>query len=265
MMDGTQMTQQTQGADVIEQDIVQTQNEISDTVNELQGKLQPQQLLRQVVGNPQEVPGQLFDAVKRNPLAAGLVGIGTLWLLSGKEAKLPTFKRGSSSKETSSYDAHLASVVRYDGESEEIYQDRIDAARASYLGVEKSDDEQPHGFRARLDKLTEGLRSKASSLTPDSLSGLTGTVKDRSRGVRDWSKGKHNETPVAVGLAVAAAGAVVALALPKTQIEREKLGSLGEAAMAKAAGLKDQALEAAGHKLDGSDQAGAGSTKQMAG
>lgn len=151
------------------------------------------------------------------------------------------------------YDNHLASITRYEGEEDETYQDRLDTARASYLGVERSNNEAPHSFRERLNSLTQGLREKASSLSGGNgnpLNGFGAAIKERGQGARRWSVAKHDEAPLAIAIAAAAAGALAGLALPKTQLEREKLAPLRDGVVAKASELKDQALEAARTKLD---------------
>ena len=196
------MTEENPGADVIEKDIVQTQNDMSDTVNELQEKLQPKQLLQQFVGNPKEVPAQVLEAVKRNPFAAELIGVGALWLVSGKTAKMPSFKRKPSAVP-----------------ADESFETTTSQG----------------GYRQRL-------------------SGLTASVKERSRSARDWSVAKHDETPYVTAIVAAAAGAIAALALPKTQIEREKLTPFRDTAVNKAAELKDQAIEMAQTKLGAATQ-----------
>lgn len=242
------MTQQNPGADMIEYDIVQTQNDMSDTVNELQDKLQPRQLLRQFVGNPQEIPTQVFDAVKRNPVAAGLIGVGAVWLLSGNQPKMPNFKRRS--KTMSGHDEQIASVARYGGESEELYQARCAAARGDYLGVTRGTDEDAQSYRGRLDERAEGLGGK-SKTGQGRIAAIGSAIKDRSRRTADWSTQKHAQAPLGMGVAAVTTGALFGLALPKTQIEREKLGPLHDTAIAKATELKDQALQAAGDKLGG--------------
>lgn len=252
------MTDSNPNADVIEKDIVRTQNDISDTVNELQEKLQPKQLLRQVVGDPQQVPTQLFDAVKRNPVAAGLIAVGALWLLSGNQPKMPKMPKLKSGKKTRSYDEHVASVVRYEGESDEVYQTRLDIARGEYFDTSRGSDEHASSFRQRLDGLTQGLRDRAKSVggnTGDRISGLRSSIGDRSRSAASWSSAKHSQDPFATGIAAAAAGAIAGFSLPKTQVEREKLAPLRDTAMAKATELKDQAMQLASEKL-GSDTGG---------
>ncbi len=240
------MTQDNVGADMIEKDIVRTQNDISETVSELQEKLQPQQLLRTVVGDPQQVPSQLFDAVKRNPAAALLIGIGAVWLLSGHQPKMP--KLGRNGKNGQDFvDQQFASIPRYEGESEEIYQARLATARDNHAA---SSDE---GVRGKIGGFTQGLRDKAKQLGGGSLTlgEAKSAIATRGRSAAAWSSAKHDQEPLVTAVGAVAIGALAALAIPKTKVEREKFAPLRETAMSKVAGIKEQALQAAGEKLSG--------------
>ena len=63
-------------ASEIEEDIVQTQNSISDTVDKLKERLTPQALMNAILGDEKQGFDQIVSLAKRNPFAVALIGAG---------------------------------------------------------------------------------------------------------------------------------------------------------------------------------------------
>jgi len=81
--------------DEIERDIRTTQEEMSRTVQQIEGELTP----RKIVDALLDKAGQegvdsrfLIDATRRNPLALGMIAIGGLWLVSDADARPSALK-----------------------------------------------------------------------------------------------------------------------------------------------------------------------------
>jgi len=71
--------------DQIEHDITDIRNRISDTLDAVQNKLSPGELLDQVLSYSKEEGGAMVEecarAMRRNPLPSAMIGAGLAWLL----------------------------------------------------------------------------------------------------------------------------------------------------------------------------------------
>ena len=86
----------TNEADAIEQDVVQTQDEIGETLHKLEEQLTPKGIAQSVMGDQgTNQARELLDLVKQNPVPVGLIAIGTIWLLA--TARSPMIDRLKSS------------------------------------------------------------------------------------------------------------------------------------------------------------------------
>lgn len=173
--------------DAIERDIRETQNDISDTVEQLQRRLNPRALIDSLIGDEQQSSQRLLSAARDNPVAVALIGAGALWLASGRgmpslggsdhgsgETGARTGRGSSGSwlgrgRGRSHHDPHHQSYLDYmaqhgqrDGESDESYHRRRDLARATYFMVERDHDEDDASFRRRLNEAGERFRNRTS-------------------------------------------------------------------------------------------------------
>jgi len=123
----------TRTPDEIERDIERERAELGRTVDELQNRISPERILREIgrglTDHGQEFGEAVTRSVKRNPVALALTGIGLAWLMSGKSweesrdavmprgsngyAPLPASQRRDSSYAGRSYDAP-AGTASYD-------------------------------------------------------------------------------------------------------------------------------------------------------
>lgn len=179
------MTDTVLSADAIERDIEQTQNNISDTVEALQQRLNPRALLDAVLGDEQNGSQALVAAAKRNPIAVGLIGAGALWLASGQSQSMPMrstsdhanddrgpkpgrsrrswLRGGGHDHRHASYLEHMAKHQPRDGEDDASYQRRRDLARADYFMIDRDHDEPDSTFRQRLNAAQEQFRSSTAT------------------------------------------------------------------------------------------------------
>ena len=78
-----------ESAEAIERDIVETQDEMGETVEQLQGALSPSALGREIIGDDgMETAKQAFEVAKRNPLPVAMIAIGTAWLFATSDAPM---------------------------------------------------------------------------------------------------------------------------------------------------------------------------------
>ena len=76
-------------ADALERDIIETQDEIGETVEELEGALSPSALGRDLLGEDgMETAKEAFEVAKRNPLPVALIAVGAVWLFAKSDAPM---------------------------------------------------------------------------------------------------------------------------------------------------------------------------------
>ena len=238
---------------VIEQDIRRTQEDMSRTVEKIGGQLTARNIFNALLdqAGENEVDARMvLDGARHNPIALGLIAAGAIWLVSDKDSKLPSLGSGKSKNFdddfSSDHDVHHRDYVSHMsavemGESEDwaAYQRRRDQARANFLMVERGHDEDEHGFRQRLDGMTESFRQKRRAWSDSSAQ--AGTVaKDKARMAAGKTQNFYNSNPLVGGILAVAVGAALGSGLPISRQEQEKLGSVGEKARDMASEQKDQ-------------------------
>ena len=259
----------TRNADAIERDIERTQNSISDTVEQLQERFSPRNLMNSVLGDEADGADKLVSASKNNPLAVALIGAGALMLASGRTGS--SIKKGVSSltdriggssnnrgvpaqpadPHHRSYLAHMNAVNHMENESADDYRRRRDRARANYFMIEQGHDEEESAFRKRLDDAGEALKSRTSAFgdmlssggqsISEGASSAADSVRSGTSAATSWTQDTYRSNPMVGGLIAAAIGAILGAVIPETQFEDEQLGELGEQARSQASELADTA------------------------
>lgn len=251
MTDTTTDTQPAPAA--IEQDIRRTQEDMSRTVDKIGNQLTARNLFNALLDKADEnsVDARMvIDGARRNPIALGLIAAGAIWLVSDKDSKFPSISSGTSNTfdddrlndhdvHHRDYVSHMSSVEMKEGEDHAAYQRRRDIARANFLMVERGHDEDEHGFRERLDSMTESFRQKRRAWSESSAEAGT-AVMDQARLAAGKTQDFYNSNPVVGGILAAAVGAAMGSALPITRQEQDKLGSVGEKVRDLASEQKDQ-------------------------
>lgn len=263
----------TQDPAAIEQDIRRTQEDMSRTVDKIGNQLTMRNLFDALLDKADEndVDARyLVDGARRNPIALGLIAAGAIWLVSDKDSKFPTVKKGRSGSSDFEYDdsdihhrdyvSHMSSVEWRDGEDEIAYQRRRDIARANFLMCEREPGEDEHGFRQRLNAMTDKFRDKrrawsdSASQTASSagrgVSSAGSAARDGANWVADRTEDAFYSNPLVGGILAAAVGAAFGSGLPISRQEQEKLGSLGEKARDAASQQTEQLTDTIRDKKD---------------
>jgi hypothetical protein len=261
---------------VIEQDIRRTQDDMSRTVDKIGDQLTIKNVFNALLDKADEngVDAQyLVEGARRNPIALGLIAAGAIWLVSDKDSKFPSLPSGkgkNGGKDQFEYDdsdihhrdyvSHMSSLEMRDGEDPVAYQRRRDTHRASFLMCERKPDEDEHGFRQRLDDLTDKFREKRRAWT-DSVSQAGSSAASTAQSIADTAQqtasqfsGRaqqmYSSNPLIGGILAAAVGAVLGSSLPVTRQEQEKLGDIGAKARDMASEQKDHLVDQAMEKKD---------------
>jgi ElaB/YqjD/DUF883 family membrane-anchored ribosome-binding protein len=251
----------------IEQEIRQTQNEMSSTIDRIGDQLSIKNLFNAALDKADENnvdARMLLDGARRNPVALGLIAVGAIWLISEKDARIPSFRRSAnrsdgegmldklkrrSGSHRHDYVSHMSAVEQRPDEDEEAYRRRRDIARSNFFMVERGHDEDEKGFRQRLDAVAESYRgtkravSDRTSALRDRSSALFGQSKQGASTAISHGKDAYASNPIIGGLIAAAVGAAIGAALPPTQAERGKLGKVGGK-------LREQVSSRAGQATD---------------
>jgi len=220
--------------DEIASDVERTRADLSQTIDAIQSKLTPGQMMDQVFNYartslPADFGSNLGNAVRNNPLPVALVGIGIAWLAaSGQNPRYSTRRAGS-----------------YEG----------DYASASGTEMEGGDSEaegRMHKTASRVGETGQRIAGKASELgqrISEKTSALTGRARDASSRMhesagsararmgelshrsqeryyrtRDNFSRMVDEQPLMLGVLGMALGAALGAAFPATRREDELMG-----------------------------------------
>lgn len=275
-MTDTTNTQQ-RSPEEIEREIRATQEEMSRTVEQIEGELTVRKVMNALFDKADQNGidmRYLLDGARRNPLAIGMIGAGALWLVSdadarpsalgigggrseGEGARKRHFSRGSSTGVSAEdwhpdhrrYIDHMSLCQPEAGEDDQAYRRRRDIARANYFMIEQGHGEDESAFRKRLDAATEQARSRWTK-TGESASRLASGTRDRGRAAVSDMQEFYGDNPLLSGLAAAFVGAVAGAMLPATRTEERYVGGLGEQALGAAGAQARKVGEAPRQKKD---------------
>ena len=237
----------------IEQDIRQTQDQMSRTVDRLGDQLTLKNIFNALLDKADEnnVDARyLVDGARRNPVALGLIAAGAIWLVSDKDSTLPSLpgRKSQTSDEPTigedvhhrDYVAHMSAVEMREGEDPLAYQRRRDIARSNFFMIERNRDEDDDGFRQRLDSIADKFREKRRAWSDSAAQAGTAT-KEQGRRAASRVQDMYDTNPLVGGMLAAVVGAALGSSLPITRQEQDKLGRIGEKAR-DAAGEQTQHL-----------------------
>lgn len=223
----------------IESDIERTRAEVSSTLDAIQQKLTPGQLIDQAVSYartslPADFGANLGNAVRDNPLPVALVGIGLAWLMaSGRNADgLARQRRRIAVREdmhAASYPARAHPDEHHDGTAHRAASKIGEAGRemkdkVSNLGHRIGDSTSSAANRAR--EMGQGARARIGEFSERSQRSYYRTKDSVSHIVE--------EQPLLIGALGLAVGTLLGAALPRTQREDEMMGEARDDLMGRA-------------------------------
>ena len=207
--------------DAIEQDIARTRGEIDSTLNAIESRFTPGQMLDQGLdylrhSSANEFLSNLRGSVKHNPLPVSLVGVGIAWLMLADKSP-----RRSVGEDLTT---DTGSSIR----------EGVDAIERSGASVRKKVSEAAHTIRERAGAVGDGARHLGEGAKHQ---------WDRARGGYEHML---REQPLALGAVGLAVGALLAAVMPRTRQEDELMGETRDR-------LAEEAITAAkeqGHKVE---------------
>ena len=232
----------------IQQDIRGTRSEMSETIDAIQARLSPDNLLGQAVKffnseNGQDMANNLSRTVKNNPVPISLIGLGLTWLMMSDRNKQNQYREPSYPRDR--YDASAGYRAANTPSYGPDYDPDDDPDRADCPGERAGAALHEAGQKATAkaadvrDSVTQAathVGHKINNAT-DSLREQTAHTADQAkRGLQDALR-EQPLTLVGAGLAL---GALLGAGLPSTRREDELMGETRDELLdsAKEAGQK---------------------------
>lgn len=260
--------------ETLEREIEETRADVDHTLEALQAKLSPGQLLDQALGMLREHGGEfarnLSSSVKQNPIPMLLTGVGLAWLMASQRST-----RAGQAHEPL-YEPNAYEPPPFDAGDERAYGDYGESGpgmgerlKATAAGIGERLGSTASGVGERVSATTAGVRDRLSG-TRQRVSGAAGSLSEgmssaaegaryRARRARDELGRLMEEQPLVLGALGLALGAAIGAALPATEREDRLLGRTSDEAKRRARELGtrqyEQARETARRVAEGAEQA----------
>jgi hypothetical protein len=198
--------------------IDETRTEVDETLDALQARLSPGQMLDRAMelvrANGGQFAGNLGRTVRDNPYPLILTGVGLAWMMATSRSSIsPAVDTGLRGRRR----AGLGDM------SERVTAAASDAVSAS---------------RTRISAAAESASAAASNtagMVSEELTNATNAVRDQSRRMSEGLAQLLREQPLLVGAVGIALGAILGYALPPTDAEDRLLGEARDASIGRAA------------------------------
>jgi ElaB/YqjD/DUF883 family membrane-anchored ribosome-binding protein len=254
--------------EALTQDIEQTRDEMSGTVEAIADRLDPANIVQDAkqtvreatVGKVEEMANNvaetasgfvddarytaqdagtgILETVKRNPIPAAMAGIGIGWLLthrSSGQSSRASWERArwtGSDRQFSRFDDDQSGRGGYGSGSDASMSDRASGA-VEQVGQQASQFADTVG--SKVGGVADQARSTAGQI-PDQFGGIARDAQ--------WNAQRLvEENPLAVGAIAVAVGAAIGMALPETQTEQRILGPAAEKAISTAEQTANEAAQ----------------------
>jgi Protein of unknown function (DUF3618) len=217
----------------IEDEIRDTRREIDRTLDALQSKLSPGQLLDQALAYVKNGGGEfttnLGRTISRNPVPVALVGVGLTWLMCSRQGTAPAEGNGLGRRRSNGDYGAAGDLM---GENRNYYRNYYSDSSSAGVG------EAVQSGAARVREGVRDARDTAAGYA-HTVGGAANEVADRAGEYAQaaWERSVHakdsaaqtlQEYPVLIGVLGLAAGALAAAFLPPTRREDELMGAAAD-------------------------------------
>jgi len=199
-----------------------------------------------------ETRDTLVDTVRSNPIPAGLVGIGLVWLLMNRSKS--NQDRASQADRNSAFGADgiadlLGNALSGAGSGVERAAHRVGAVagtgwRKASEAASSAVDEVSH-TASHLAHDASDVASQLYHQASDVASNVADGTKRGARNVEQGFKTQLRENPIAVGAAALAVGALLGFSLPRSEREDQLMGDARDRLLHRAGDLAHQAAGSA--------------------
>jgi hypothetical protein len=243
----------------IQAEIADTREELSETIDALQEKLRPSNIVsdatdrvktattervrhmaesagetaQDMMRNTRHATSGIMEGARQNPIPALMIGVGVAWLLADRARHQDSGRRyrsSSRSQDWRRYGAYGAGdranrSQNVSGGTGVDFDDDTEYGYAEYgSNYAYGDDRYDSGRGMR--RMTE----RASGMADNARS----TLRRSTRGAQNGLQRLLRENPLLVGAAAIVAGAAVGAALPETERENELMGETRDSMIEKA-------------------------------
>lgn len=227
-----------ESSDDIRENIEETRANMGDTIDAIQERLSPRNLAEQakdavrdatigkveqtmndVTDTAKESGYTLLDTIRQNPIPAALAGIGVGWLVmkareNGErraayrgDYRTDRYARGYAGP----YDRYRTSGGAYYSSG---YRDQMSRDTGPSLGDQAQD---------KMSHVTDKAQEVGGQLQ-DQAQHVADQAQYQAYRAKGWFERTLDENPLAMGLVAVAAGALVGMAVPETDQERQWMG-----------------------------------------
>lgn len=248
----------------LEQEVEMQRGRVSDTIDQIQTRLSPGQIIDQLMGTTgaQDFASNFGRQVRENPLPVALLGASLLWLMSGKN---PIGGGGSSRSDDFRGTDGLVHEPYYDdpmlavgsGEHKGVVDKIKDAAGSigdaaagvgeklagvgdQLSGIKDKASRTAHDLRDNFESARHSVGHAAEKVTSQAKA-LGGHVS----GMQDSVSQFLRDQPLVAGALAFAAGAALGAALPVTAKERELVGDAAAEVVSKVQEMAEPVVEKA--------------------
>lgn len=245
----------------IERDIRRTRSEMSETIDDITLRLDPDYIKEQAKdalrSTAKNAGTTMINTIKDNPLPALIASMSIGWLMvrSGDSRRDGDDRRRFE-------DEYYWRFGRYPETPDASHDVRRRARTYPGPGVaaghyeQGTEDDNDDSLKDRAGDAADKVREQTNDWV-DRTSDATGDLMDRTaqygRQAGGWMERKMDENPIAVGVVAMAAGSLVGLSVPETRKEDEWMGARSDR-------MKRSAREGA---VDRIDEAGEAAKKQV--
>jgi ElaB/YqjD/DUF883 family membrane-anchored ribosome-binding protein len=238
----------------IEARIEETRSDISDTLNRLQDKLSPGQLMDQAldfvrkgevgkVGS--DFASNLGSVVRNNPVPLALIGVGIAWLAvssasSRTAAAQMVARMGEADHQTGAATRNAAEIYGPSGQAEDqSSHEGAGLLQSAQEGVSQA----AEGIRDKVGHLADRAQHAMTDLTTQAGAAFQ-SGKDAVAGQVDMGSLMRDQPLVVAGVGLAL-GALLGAALPGTEVENRVMGQAREDVVRQAKVLGREQLDRA--------------------
>lgn len=209
--------------DEIERDIERTRMSLGHTIDELENRLSPGELLDQVVGAARRHGGDfatnLGRSAENHPMPLLLTAVGIAWMMASANRPPPPARPRSERADLSNRTA----------DAKHRMQHGMDSAKSAASSVGNSASRAGHAV------------SDTVSAAGETVSHAGQRMRAQSRRMKDGFSHLLEDQPLLLGAMGIALGAALGAALPRSEAEDRLLGETSDAA---ARSMKDRASDA---------------------
>ena len=218
--------------DEIRRDIERTQREMSRTIDEIQHRLSPHYMMQRTKDSMREAgvkaSRSFGDRVRNNPIGATMVGVGLWMLMRDNDRDVEVEFIPDRDRWDASLPSNYSSVGEYrDFDYEGASHGRLADARERVSGIADTARERVSGVAdTTRERVSSAMHSvhEATSSAGEGVRHLSERARHRMQRARYQSRDLMTDSPLVVGLAAIAAGALLGALIPETERENELMG-----------------------------------------